>query len=262
MEVNFFKYQGTGNDFVMLDNRAKEYKALTSDQIAYLCDRRFGVGADGLIMLEEENELLRMHYYNADGNLGSMCGNGGRCFVGFAHLLDLCKGSVQFMAFDGLHKANIISTSPMIVKLGMNEVTNFSLAASGSVDVDTGSPHQVIFVNDIGNVDVATEGSLIRYSAKYKAHGINVNFVEVKGDELMVRTYERGVEAETFSCGTGVVAAVTTAVLKAKISNSGITKVTTSGGELMVHYKKNNNAFSEIYLEGPTSLVFVGNIII
>ena len=210
--MEFYKYQGTGNDFVMIDNRSGEWDNLSIKNIQKLCDRRFGIGADGLIKINtKEGVDFEVDYYNSDGSK-SFCGNGARCSVAFAHFLSIFKNNkTVFTAIDGLHKAEITED---IVKLKMGDVNDINIDGSDSV-LDTGSPHYVKYVEDIANFNVFAEGNHIRNSENYREKGINVNFVEnISDDEIFVRTYERGVEDETFSCGTGVTASALTFLQK------------------------------------------------
>ncbi|HMJ46539.1 MAG TPA: diaminopimelate epimerase, partial [Ferruginibacter sp.] len=206
MEFTFYKYHGSGNDFIILDNREGEFTAFTSKQVKILCHRRFGIGADGLILLcKKEGYDFEMIYYNSDGKPGSMCGNGGRCLVRFAYHMGLHKYTYHFLAADGDHEAEIGINE--IIRLKMQDVKEVEEHSSYSI-VNTGSPHFVKFANDIMNVDVVESGRDIRNSKAFLKDGINVNFVENIGeDSIFVRTYERGVEDETLSCGTGVTAA-------------------------------------------------------
>lgn len=258
MNLYFYKYQGTGNDFVILDNRTGMYNALTTKQVHFICDRRFGIGADGLMLLNQHPGFdFEMKYYNADGNEGSMCGNGGRCLVKFAYDMGIHKDSYLFIATDGPHEALIDDKG--IVKLKMKDV---SLVEDwkGDAVLNTGSPHYVKRVNNIDALDVFNKGREIRYSEPFKKEGINVNFVEPKSnDEIFVRTYERGVEAETYSCGTGV----TAAALVNYHNEAGFNSVTvlTMGGKLDVEYEKaGTELYNNIWLCGPALKVFEGTI--
>jgi len=252
--MEFYKYQGTGNDFVMIDNRDLQFPK-NKKTIARLCDRRFGIGADGLILLENDEKYdFKMVYYNSDGGESTMCGNGGRCLVAFAFFLDIFEHKCTFIATDGEHEAEIHNG---IVKLKMIDVERIHNDGNDSV-LNTGSPHYVKYVEDIAGFNVFAEGNSIRNSENYREKGINVNFVEnISDEEIFVRTYERGVEDETFSCGTGVTASALTFLQK---NNLNSIKVKTLGGDLKVYAEKNGNSFREIWLEGPAKQVFKGEI--
>lgn len=252
--MKFYKYQGTGNDFVMIDNRDLSFNK-DKNLIAQLCDRRFGIGGDGLILLENDEDTdFRMVYFNSDGGESTMCGNGGRCLVAFAHFLKIFDKKCTFNAIDGLHEAEINNG---IVKLKMINVSEIQRDEDNFV-LNTGSPHFVQYVSDIENFDVYFNGNKIRNSENYKKEGINVNFVEeISDNELFVRTYERGVEDETYSCGTGVTAS---ALSYLQSKNIGEVKIKTLGGNLKVYAYKNENGFSNIWLEGPAKQVFSGEI--
>lgn len=253
-QTEFYKYHGTGNDFIIIDNRETDFPK-EREMIARLCDRRFGIGGDGLILLENcEDADFRMVYYNSDGNESTMCGNGGRCIVAFAHRLDIFEEKTTFRAIDGLHEAEIRNG---IIKLKMKDVSSIKSDGESFV-LDTGSPHFVRFVDDVQNFDVYRCGNEIRNSATYSAEGINVNFMQpIAEDQLFVRTYERGVEDETYSCGTGVTAA---ALVYLKDKNATSVKIKVLGGELKVYAEKEAEGFKNIYLEGPATQVFKGKI--
>lgn len=256
MKISFYKYQGTGNDFVMLDNRSGVFNFLSAAQIQLLCDRKFGIGADGLILLNTKAGYdFEMVYFNSDGSHSSMCGNGGRCAVKFASSLGIHKYTYRFLAVDGVHEAEIDNNN--LVRLKMNDVDHVEEHPSYAV-LNTGSPHFIKFANDVGNIDVVETGRDIRNSKPYAAEGINVNFVENTGeDEIFVRTYERGVEDETLSCGTGVTAAALVSAHNARGFNR--VEVKTPGGNLSVEYTKlDDNRFENIWLCGPAQLVFTG----
>lgn len=252
--MDFYKYQGTGNDFVMIDNRSGEWNDLSVENIQKLCDRRFGIGADGLIKINvAEGYDFEVDYYNSDGSK-SFCGNGARCSVAFAFFLDIFEGKCKFMAIDGEHEAEIHNG---IVKLKMRDVETISNDGQDTV-MDTGSPHYVKYVEDIINYNVFAHGNSIRNSENYKEKGINVNFVEkISDDEIFVRTYERGVEDETYSCGTGVTASALTFLQN---NNLISVKVKTLGGNLKVYAEKNGDSFQNIWLEGPAKQVFRGKV--
>jgi diaminopimelate epimerase len=259
MMISFYKYQGTGNDFIILDNREQAYSGVSRQVISRLCDRRFGIGADGLMLLnQKEGYDFEMKYFNADGKEGSMCGNGGRCMVRFAYHLGIHKGRYHFLAADGEHEAEI-DDGTGIINLRMKDVSGFR-EQNGDYILDTGSPHYVKIVDDVMDYDVLKKGIEIRYNEEFSQQGINVNFVEQKKpDEILVRTYERGVEDETFSCGTGVTASAIVCFHN-EVGYNDVT-VTTKGGKLIVKYdRQNDNSFSNIWLCGPAEKVFEGKI--
>lgn len=255
MMLSFFKYQGTGNDFVILDNRSQQV-VLSQQEIAFLCHRRLGIGADGLMLLQEKPGYdFEMVYYNADGKPSSMCGNGARCMVAFAASLGIIEKKTHFLAVDGPHEA--IIPAFQYVSLKMQDVNDITRDAQHCV-LNTGSPHYIQFEKEIDQMDVVREGRKIRYSDAYAAEGINVNFVVKVQDHLQVRTYERGVEDETLSCGTGVTAA---ALASADGVGNYDISVQTPGGHLRVSFeKKANDQFHNIWLSGPATFVFKGNI--
>lgn len=257
MTLTFYKYQGTGNDFVMIDNRQNVFDKNNTKLVAFLCDRKFGVGADGLILLENHpTEDFRMVYYNADGNESSMCGNGGRCIVAFAEFLQLITDQTTFEATDGLHFAKIEDN---IIHLQMKDVDKVQTFEKHQF-LDTGSPHHVQFVADLAHFDVKNEGEKIRYGQPYNQAGTNVNFVQkVNEDTYTVRTYERGVEDETLSCGTGVTAV---AIAMHNTGNSDATTINLNvqGGALKVSFIKDGNSYKKVMLIGPATQVFKGEI--
>lgn len=259
MMSSFYKYQGTGNDFIILDNRKGIFNAITKAQVEQLCNRKFGIGADGLMLMNtKEGFDFEMIYYNADGNTSTMCGNGGRCMVRFAFDMGIHEYTYKFMAVDGLHEGEI-DINNNIVKLKMKPVYSVELHNSHAI-LDTGSPHFVKFVNDVLDVDVVESGRMIRESKAYAKEGINVNFVEtIENDTIFVRTYERGVEDETLSCGTGV----TASALIAAHNNRGFNRVEvkTPGGNLSVEFDKTgDSSYENIWLCGPATFVFKGEI--
>ncbi len=259
MKLHFSKYQGTGNDFVMIDNRNKRFPA-GREVIAQMCRRRTGIGADGLILLEEDDTYdFAMRYFNADGGESTMCGNGGRCVIAFAHHLGLFKKRTVFRAVDGLHEGEIEGEW---VRLKMNDVKGIRQIEEGYF-LDTGSPHYVLFREDTEKTDVIAEGRQWRYSDLFRPEGTNVNFVQVSGpSRLYNRTYERGVEDETLSCGTGSIAAALTLAHTRQNVSSPVT-VVTRGGTLKVHFRQTDTTlFTDIYLEGPATHVFDGEILI
>lgn len=257
MNIAFYKYQGTGNDFVMVDDRNLQFP-VSKELIASICHRRFGVGSDGLILLQNaEGYDFRMVYFNADGGEGSMCGNGGRCVVRFASDLGLFKDSTKFIAVDGEHEATVSGDT---IRLKMSNVNGVEQYEEYDF-MNTGSPHYVTYVDDIHEADVVNIGSEIRYGSVYGPKGgTNVNFVEVIEDNhLSVRTYERGVEDETFSCGTGVTACALSAHIRE--GWQGPVQVETIGGTLAVEYQDaGEGQFKDIYLIGPAVRVFEGTL--
>jgi diaminopimelate epimerase len=256
--MKFYKYQGTGNDFVMIDNRLENFPKNNTKLIESLCDRRFGIGADGLILLENDNSTdFKMVYYNSDGNESSMCGNGGRCLVAFAKSLNVIDNKTTFIATDGLHHATIDENG--IVSLQMKDVDEVKIETE-YVFLNTGSPHHVTLVNDIENYNVKENGATIRYSDLYGKVGSNVNFVnQISENHFALRTYERGVEDETLSCGTGATA---TAIAMNAIgkTNSNCIDINVQGGKLKVTFEKSNKGFENVFLIGPATFVFEGNI--
>jgi diaminopimelate epimerase len=259
MNISFFKYQGTGNDFILLDNRQQIYNGLTQAVIARLCERRFGIGADGLMMLNPaEHYDFEMNYFNADGKPGSMCGNGGRCIVRFAYHLGIHRSCYRFIASDGAHEAEI-DDGTGIINLKMQDVTAVR-EQNGDYILNTGSPHYIKMVDDVMDYDVFKNGTEIRYNEEFTKNGINVNFVQQKkSDEIIVRTYERGVEDETFSCGTGVTASAIVCYHN-EVGYNDVT-VITKGGRLVVKYDRiDDNHYTNIWLCGPAERVFEGKI--
>jgi diaminopimelate epimerase len=255
MQIPFHKYHGTGNDFILIDNRQSNFSQLTQTQIEALCDRHFGIGADGLMLLQDSDTAqFEMKYFNSDGHQSSMCGNGGRCITAFARDLGIVKDKSIFMAIDGKHESTI---EEQYVELKMNNVHQISNDGDAFV-VETGSPHYVKFVEQVKAIDINKEGRLIRNSAAYADKGINVNFIQMLADKtLMVATYERGVENETLSCGTGVVASALV-LIKDKIGGNYV-RVSTKGGTLMVKCINQNRVdFTDIYLCGNATKVFEG----
>lgn len=260
MNTIFYKYQGTGNDFIFIDNREDNFPKENAKLIEKLCDRRFGIGADGLILLEDDKEAdFRMVYYNSDGNQSSMCGNGGRCIVAFAKKLDLISDETTFIATDGKHYATILENDD--VSLQMKDVDTIKVE-SDYIFLNTGSPHHVMLVDDLDNYDVKNNGAKIRYSDLYGKAGSNVNFVkQISDNHFRVRTYERGVEDETFSCGTGVTAAAIAMNAIGK-TNSHTIELDVEGGKLQVSFDKLADDFKyiNVFLKGPATFVYKGEI--
>ncbi|MBC7643164.1 MAG: diaminopimelate epimerase [Flavobacterium sp.] len=255
----FYKYQGTGNDFVLVDNRQDDFPKENIDLIKYLCDRRFGIGGDGLILLEHDipNDF-RMVYYNSDGNQSTMCGNGGRCIVAFAKKLTIIENKATFSAIDGLHHAVIDEKE--IVSLQMQDVSEIKIEED-YVFLDTGSPHHVMMVENLPQYPVKENGSKIRNSDLYGKSGSNVNFVTIiNDDEFAIRTYERGVEDETLSCGTGATATAIAMHATNKTKSTQI-KINVEGGKLEISFDKIGNIYRNVSLKGKAEFVFVGEIV-
>jgi diaminopimelate epimerase len=252
--MEFYKYHGTGNDFILVDNRSGKV-SLTTEQVAHLCHRRFGVGADGLMLLDHAAGYdFRMVYYNSDGRESSMCGNGGRCITAFAKSLGLITNKANFLAIDGPHTATINDDG--LISLHMQDVHEMAIEEFHSI-LNTGSPHYVQWVTDVKGMDVFNEGRKIRNRPEFQLNGINVNFVQLIDGRLSVRTYERGVEDETMSCGTGVTAAAIAAT--AKFTGTEDTLIDTPGGQLRVSFTKDTPLTAkDIILTGPAEFVFKG----
>lgn len=259
MTIQFYKFQGAGNDFIILDNRNGEL-VLSGIEIKKICDRKFGIGADGLISLNSEGENFEMKYYNSNGQLGSMCGNGGRCIIAFSHYIGIYNKIFRFTASDGMHEGEVVTQSDHVykVRLKMNNTSDYSILPN-HFEIDTGSPHYVKFIDNVEILDVYNNGKEIRNSEAFTANGINVNFVEVVNKKLFVRTYERGVENETLSCGTGVTASVLAYALKNQIKTGDI-HVKTLGGLLNVSFELIKDTFTNIWLKGPATFVYKGEI--
>jgi len=254
-KIHFYKYQATGNDFVVIDNR-KTNLSLTREQVVAICHRKFGIGADGLMLIEKHPTLnFGLEYFNSDGSK-SLCGNGSRAAVHFASHLGLVNGKASFIAFDGEHVAELMPSG--IIKLKMSPVKEVKQIGEDYY-LQTGSPHLIRFVTDIKNYPVFEEGRALRYREDFQPGGTNVNFVELQGSNtIFVRTYERGVENETLSCGTGVTAAALVCSLK---GYSSPVTIRTLGGELSVEFKSGHTGtFQEIFLIGPAKMVFEGDL--
>lgn len=253
MNLNFYKYQGTGNDFVMVDDRAEGFDDENLSLVKEICDRKFGIGADGLILIRNHSEFdFEMIYFNADGSQ-SMCGNGARCAVAFSKFLRIVSGKTNFLAIDGPHEAIITSNEVELKMANVDEV----LPSGKDVFVDTGSPHHIRMVEDVKNYQVFEQGKQVRNHESYSPKGTNVNFVqEISDSRIFVRTYERGVENETLSCGTGVTAA---ALAYGKKEGSQTVKIETLGGQLSVKFNRNaDGSFQDIWLIGPAKQVYKG----
>ena len=256
MQFRFKKYQGTGNDFILIDDRETIFPSTDSALIARCCDRRFGIGADGLILVQNTPEAdFKMVYFNADGRESTLCGNGARCTVAFAASLGIIKTDTTFLAIDGLHTAQLIAHE--MVLLQMHDVTDIQLFDHHSF-LDTGSPHHVQMVEELKEFPVVNEGRRIRQGAPYNEEGTNVNFVEqLDHDRFAIRTYERGVEDETLSCGTGATA-VALAMHHGGLTQAEQLTIEVVGGALTLSFKKTAAGYTDIRLQGPAEFVFDG----
>ena len=253
MKINFTKYEGNGNDFIIIDDRKEEFSEDNVLMISKLCDRKFGIGADGLILLRKHKVYdFQMIYFNSDGNESSMCGNGGRCLVSYALQLDINLKTNSFLAIDGVHKFKVVDNE---IYLKMNDVKDI-VVKNGYNFLNTGSPHVVQIVENVDEINVYEQGKKIRRQFQ-EMNGVNVNFVSFNNDIIKCRTFERGVENETLSCGTGVVAVALYIFKKKKISDNKII-VSTKGGSLSVSFKNDGNSFHEIWLKGDINKIFDG----
>ena len=253
MKINFTKYEGNGNDFIIIDDRKEEFSEDNVLMISKLCDRKFGIGADGLILLRKHKVYdFQMIYFNSDGNESSMCGNGGRCLVSYALQLDIDLKTNSFLAIDGVHKFKVVDNE---IYLKMNDVKDI-VVKNGYNLLNTGSPHVVQIVENVDEINVYEQGKKIRRQFQ-EMNGVNVNFVSFNNDIIKCRTFERGVENETLSCGTGVVAVALYVFKKKKISDNKII-VSTKGGSLSVSFKNDGNSFHEIWLKGDINKIFDG----
>ncbi len=259
MNLHFYKYQGAGNDFIMMDNRALLFPKNNQSLINKLCDRRFGIGADGLILLENSiNYDFKMIYFNADGKEGTMCGNGGRCIVAFAKELNIIEISTTFEAVDGEHTATLKNDLIHLKMMDIDTVEEFD----NHTFLNTGSPHHIVFQSNIDTINIKDKGAEIRYGKPYFEEGTNVNFVEqIATNSFKMRTYERGVEDETLACGTGATA-VAIAANKTNKTNANTIKLEVLGGKLEVSFNIKNKIYTDVFLTGSAVKVFEGNITI
>ena len=261
MRLAFEKWHGTGNDFILIDDRTGEFPASDLDLVRRLCDRHFGIGSDGLILVQsprEQNTHFHMEFFNPDASK-SFCGNGSRCAFAFWSALNGEVQSARFTAIDGVHEA-----------VWENGLPRVSLSASGSIErigenvdlIHTGSPHLLIWVKDPEAMDIVPEAHAHRYSPRFAKEGVNVNFLRWHQGRVEMRTYERGVEAETLSCGTGVTAAALGAIARGH-AQPGSVRVSTRGGDLKVDAKRDaTGRFTDVHLCGPAECVFTGSIAI
>jgi diaminopimelate epimerase len=259
MSTHFYKYQGAGNDFVLVDNRDLSFTETDAKTVSRLCNRRFGIGADGMMLLQNHDSYdFEMLYFNADGKPGSMCGNGGRCIVAFAKHLRIIDTETNFLAVDGPHYAKI-SENGKWVDLQMTDIDTIDKDGEAYV-LNTGSPHYVAMVQGLETLDVFKTGYDIRNNDTYKSEGINVNFVEDLGDHLFVRTFERGVEDETYACGTGVTAVALSMARHQNKTGHISTPVKVLGGNMNIHFDYDGRKFRNVFLCGPAEKVFEGDL--
>jgi diaminopimelate epimerase len=258
MNLQFSKYEGTGNDFIMIDNRKLQFPA-SEELISRLCNRHFGIGADGILLIQRsEGYDFGMNYYNSDGSHATFCGNGGRCITAFAHHIGITGSTCRFMAADGIHHAQITENTGLVmtVELSMQDPVIYSYD-NNICYLNTGTFHVVKFVDNPDNIDIIEDGRQIRYDTRFEPHGTNVNFARLLKKELYVRTYEKGVEDETLSCGTGVTASAIAASIK---YGGNAFYVNTAGGRLHVSFVRIDETFKQVKLSGPARLVFEGKI--
>ncbi len=257
--LKFYKYQGAGNDFIIIDNRNLPFKSHNVGLVSQLCNRKFGIGADGLMLLQDaDTSDFEMLYYNADGKPGSMCGNGGRCIVSFAQKLGIITANASFMATDGLHYASINEQGDW-VSLKMLDVEIVE-EIDGDYVLNTGSPHYVRKTENLERFDVFTNGKAIRNSKAFVRSGINVNFFQAESEGYFVRTYERGVEGETLACGTGAIAVALAVAKENKQRGELVTPIRVLGGHLVIRFHAEEDKFTNIFLQGPAIFVFEGTI--
>jgi diaminopimelate epimerase len=256
MIIPFNKYHGTGNDFIIIDNRNSVFNPAATATVKNLCTRRFGIGSDGLILISAHADYdYEMKYYNSDGNESSMCGNGGRCAAAFSYKYGIAGLEQRFLTFDGVHEAVIKGD---VIRLKMNNINEIKTPGTDYF-LDTGSPHFVRFVRNVKNFKVFDEGKKIRNSREFSPGGTNVNFVEVTDDHIFVRTYERGVEDETLSCGTGITASAIASVLEGHFDTNSV-NVKTLGGSLSVEFRIENHRIVDVWLCGPAAFVYEGEV--
>lgn len=261
MKTVFYKYHGTGNDFIIIDDRESFFN-LPEEVISQMCNRRFGIGADGLILLQNDEKYdFRMLYFNSDGSESTMCGNGGRCITAFANHLRIISNKATFVAIDGIHESiihNIDESGEADVKLKMKDIQDIMIVGDNFF-INSGSPHYIVFVNDLQKYDVVENGRKLRYQKDFEPGGTNVNFIEELNGRIYIRTYERGVEDETLSCGTGTTACAIAIAAVKKIKKGSIALIA-PGGQLNVSFTKNDTTFENIWLEGPAKFVYKGEI--
>ncbi len=259
--IPFVKYHGAGNDFILIDQRETKYITTEeTEKVRQLCDRHLGIGADGLMLIQYCDDFdFEMIYFNPDGSLGMFCGNGARCIVAFAKALGVIRNKARFKAADGSHFAFILEDN--WVELKMGDVTDIE-TVENDFFLNTGTDHYVTFVEDAYQIDVNTEGKKIRNNERFKTAGVNVNFVSESENGFRIATFERGVEAETLACGTGITAAAICFAIKKEQKVRFPIKIQAKGGNLEVRFEKKEDTYSELWLCGPTKKVYDGKIIL
>ena len=259
MKIDFFKYEGTGNDFVIIDNRDLKFQKDNNELIQNICDRKKGVGADGLILLENHDELdFSMIYFNADGSESGFCGNGSRCITHLSNNLNIINDNAKFIAIDGIHESKITNGR---IRVKMNDILKSEIFKYNdkysTTFVDTGSPHLIRIYENIDSIDIVKEARELKLIYSEYTDGLNINFCQISDSKIKLRTYERGVEDETLSCGTGAVASAVFLKDSGLVSNDKI-EILMKGGLLCVELNKEENLFSDIWLSGEVNMVFKG----
>ena len=259
MKIDFFKYEGTGNDFVIIDNRELTFQKNDKTLIQNICDRKKGVGADGLILLENHDELdFSMIYFNADGSESGFCGNGSRCITHLSNNLNIINDNAKFNAIDGIHESKITNGR---ISVKMNDILKSEIFKYNdkysTTFVDTGSPHLIRIYENIDSIDIVKEARELKLIYSEYTDGLNINFCQISDSKIKLRTYERGVEDETLSCGTGAVASAVFLKDSGLVSNDKI-EILMKGGLLSVELNKEKNLFSDIWLSGEVNMVFKG----
>ena len=259
MKIDFFKYEGTGNDFVIIDNRGLTFQKKNKSLIQNICDRKKGVGADGLILLENHDELdFSMIYFNADGSESGFCGNGSRCITHLSNNLNIINDNAKFNAIDGIHESKITNGR---ISVKMNDILKSEIFKYNdkysTTFVDTGSPHLIRIYENIDSIDIVKEARELKLIYSEYTDGLNINFCQISDSKIKLRTYERGVEDETLSCGTGAVASAVFLKDSGLVSNDKV-EILMKGGLLCVELNKEKNLFSDIWLSGEVNMVFKG----
>lgn len=254
MNIPFKKYQGTGNDFILIDNRNHIFPIDQAESIVpKMCDRKFGIGSDGLVLVNNHAEYdYEMIFFNPDGSK-SLCGNASRCTYAFAKIIGIASEKATFLTTDGVHEIKQVGEN---IHFQLRDIEKIDKINETDWYVNTGSPHYVKVVDDVNTVEIMSEGSTIRYSEPFQhQNGTNVNFIQLEEGKVEARTYERGVEAETLSCGTGVTAV---GLVAGNLNYQSPVQVETKGGNLSVSFEKDGDSYKNIWLAGPAEFVFEG----